>query len=76
MLGIIAITVVAITGIWVYLDATKNKIGKIKDNSGMFNMSAGEWAIVTMLLWIIAFPAYLIKRGDLIQYLRQTYRVS
>ncbi len=62
----IIVAVIAVTAVWVYLDATKNKIGKIPDGKGMFNMSAGAWGIVTLLLWIIGFPAYLIKRGDLI----------
>jgi len=30
-------------------------------------MSAGAWAVVTILLWIIGFPAYLIKRKSLIE---------
>jgi len=51
--------------LWVYRDATKRKIGKIKDGSGFFNLSAGAWAICTILLWIVVFPAYLIKRGEL-----------
>jgi len=50
--------------LWVYLDATKNKIGKTSAG-GMFNMSAGAWGVVTLLIWIIGFPAYLIKRNAL-----------
>lgn len=67
MLNVIIITVIAASAVWVYLDATKNKIGKIPDGKGMFNMSAGAWGVVTLLLWIIGFPAYLIKRGALIE---------
>ncbi len=67
MLNTIMITLVAVSAVWVYLDATKNKIGKIPDGKGMFNMSAGAWGVVTLLLWIIGFPAYLIKRGDLLE---------
>lgn len=67
MLNAIIIAVVAVSAVWVYLDATKNKIGKIPDGKGMFNMSAGAWSVVTLLLWIIGLPAYLIKRGDLIE---------
>ncbi|MBL3527062.1 MAG: hypothetical protein JMN29_05125 [gamma proteobacterium endosymbiont of Lamellibrachia anaximandri] len=67
MLNAIIIAVVAVSAVWVYLDATKNKIGKIPDGKGMFNMSAGAWGVVTLLLWIIGLPAYLIKRGDLIE---------
>jgi hypothetical protein len=66
MIDVIIVAVVAISATWVYLDATKNNIGKIPDAKGMFNMSAGAWGTVTLLLWIIGLPAYLIKRGDLI----------
>lgn len=62
----IIISLIAFSAVWVYFDATKNKIGKIQDEKGIFNMSAGAWAIVTLFLWIIAFPSYLIKRSSLI----------
>lgn len=67
MFGIIAILIVVITSIWIYIDATKNKIGKILDEKGMFNISPGEWTAGALLLWIIVFPAYLIKRKSLIE---------
>lgn len=67
MIDLIVVLVVVITAVWVYLDATKNKIGKVKDSKGMFNMSAGAWGTVTLFLWIIGFPAYLIKRSNLIE---------
>lgn len=67
MLGVVIISIVACTAVWVYLDATKNKIGKIEGAGGMFNMSAGGWSIVTLLLWVIGFPAYLVNRGLLIE---------
>jgi hypothetical protein len=66
MISAIVVAVIAISAVWVYLDATKHKIGKIPDGKGMLNMSAGAWGVVTLLLWIIGFPAYLIKRSDLI----------
>ncbi len=63
----IMLLVVAGSGLFVYYDASKRKIGKIPDRKGLFNLSAGGWAAATMLLWIVAFPAYLIKRGKLIE---------
>ncbi|MEE9611074.1 MAG: hypothetical protein V3W19_07470 [Desulfatiglandales bacterium] len=60
-------TIIVICTLWVYLDATGKKIGKIPGAGGMFNMSAGGWATVTLGLWIIGFPAYLIKRSSLIE---------
>lgn len=67
MIGGVIVAVVVASAIWVYLDATKNKVGKVPGAGGMFNMSAGAWATVTLLLWIIGFPAYLIKRNSLIE---------
>ena len=52
--------------LFVYVDATKNKIGKIPDNKRFTNMSAGMWATGTALLWILVFPLYLINRKKLI----------
>lgn len=65
MLSSLMVAIVAASAIWVYLDATKHKIGKIMGNKSLFNMAAGAWAIVTMMLWIIGFPSYLIKRNAL-----------
>ena len=67
MATVIAVALVAISAVWVYLDATKNKIGKNPGEKGMFNMSAGAWGAATLGLWIVAFPSYLIKRSDLIE---------
>jgi len=67
MFGLLVVIAVALSSIWVYLDATKNKIGRVPGNGGFFNMSAGAWAAVTLLLWIIGFPAYLLKRSTLVQ---------
>ncbi len=51
---------------FVYLDATKHKIGKVQGEKGMANMSAGAWALCTLGLTIIALPMYVIKRPELI----------
>jgi hypothetical protein len=52
------------SAIWVYVDA--KKIGVRKGLiSGMFDIGAGTWCAATLLLWIVVFPAYLIKRGAL-----------
>lgn len=51
-------------GIWVYFDA--KAIGARKGLlPGFFNIGPIGWALGTLLLWIIAFPLYLIKRGDI-----------
>lgn len=63
----IFVAIVVVSAIWVYVDATGHKIGKVKEAGGLFNMSAGAWSVVTMFLWIVGFPAYLIKRSALIE---------
>lgn len=57
---------------WVYFDATSHRVGKVEphrintDSSQPSNLkenySAGLWAILVLLLWIVAFPRYLAKR--------------
>jgi hypothetical protein len=50
------------TAVWVYYDAIK--LGAEKGRiTGFFNLGAGAWFWVTLLLWIIGFPAWLITRG-------------
>jgi len=54
------------TAIWVYFDA--NAIGVRKGLiTGLGNMGPGGWAAATLLFWIIGFPLYLAKRGQLKQ---------
>lgn len=67
MLNVLVIGIIVICALWVYWDATGNKIGKVPAAGGVFNMSAGAWSVVTLFLWIIGFPAYLIKRSALIE---------
>jgi len=51
------------TSIWVLFDAKTIgvKKGQIK---GMGNMGPMGWFFTCLLLWIIAFPIYLAKRGE------------
>jgi len=63
---VVTMGVIAVSAVWVYLDATKNEIGKIPGSKGVFNMSAGGWGAATLFLWIVGFPAYLVKREKLI----------
>jgi hypothetical protein len=55
---------------WVLYDA--KKIGVKKGLiSGLGNMGPWAWFFATLFLWIIAFPMYLIKRGDFIHALQR-----
>jgi hypothetical protein len=56
--------IVIASAIWVYFDA-KN-IGVRKNLvSGFWDLGPGGWSAVTLLLWIVGFPCYFIKRGSL-----------
>lgn len=60
----VVLAIVIASSLWVYFDA--KSIGVRKDLiSGFWNLSAGGWCIASLLLWIIIFPGYLIKRGTL-----------
>jgi len=65
MLATLIAFVAAASALWVYWDATRLRIGRIKGRKGLSNMSAEAWALVTLLLWIVGFPAYLLKRNTL-----------
>jgi choline-glycine betaine transporter len=56
--------IVIITSIWVLIDAKKIgvKKGQIK---GLADIGPWGWFFVCLLLWIIGFPLYLLKRGEL-----------
>jgi len=65
MSTIFAILIIA-SIIWVAYDASK--IGVKKGMiSGMFNMGIFGWVVACILVWIIFFPAYIIKRGEYIK---------
>ncbi|WP_373054441.1 hypothetical protein [Thioalkalivibrio sp.] len=66
MSNAIVVMVIAATAVWVYWDATGHRIGKVPGQGGFFNLSAGAWAVATLILWIVAFPAYLLQRSKLI----------
>ncbi|MBW8018040.1 MAG: hypothetical protein FVQ82_17870 [Planctomycetes bacterium] len=66
MIELISLVVVVYSALWVYLDATKHKIGPT-EGGGFWNMSAGTWAIWILGLWIISFHAYIVKRKALIE---------
>jgi hypothetical protein len=51
------------TAIWVLIDAKKLGVRKGLV-TGVGNMGPWAWFFVTLLLWIIGFPAYLYYRGQ------------
>ena len=61
---IIILLIILCTSIWVLVDAKKIgvKKGQMK---GMTDMGPWGWFFACLLIWIIGFPLYLAKRGEL-----------
>ena len=58
----VVLLIVIGTSIWVWVDARSigARSGLI---SGVANMGPFAWFLCCLLLWIVAFPIYLAKRG-------------
>ena len=59
----LALIVVISTSLWVLIDSRRSGVrkGVIK---GFFDMGRAGWFLCCLLLWIVAFPAYLVKRDE------------
>lgn len=62
MLTGIVFLIVLGTSIWVYADAKNLGVHKGALGGGFVDAGAGQWAVVTLLLWIVGFPLYLATR--------------
>jgi hypothetical protein len=64
--SILVLLVVLGTSVWVYFDATKIGLRKTgeKAKTGKFHVDMGPvgWMVCCLLLWIVAFPAYILLR--------------
>lgn len=62
MIELLPQLVVLVTSVWVLVDSRTIGVakGQIK---GFFNMGPTGWFLSCLLCWIVAFPAYLVKRG-------------
>jgi hypothetical protein len=62
MIDLLPQLIVLATSVWVFVDARTMGVskGQIK---GFFNMGPTGWFLSCLLCWIVAFPAYLVKRG-------------
>jgi uncharacterized membrane protein len=59
----LVVIVVIGTSVWVLVDS--NSIGVKKGKiGGLFNMGPAGWFFSCLLLWIVAFPAYIVKRSE------------
>jgi len=55
---------ILVTSIWVFIDAKRIGVrkGQVK---GLADLGPAGWLFACLLLWVVAFPLYLIKRPEL-----------
>jgi hypothetical protein len=56
-----------VASIFIYLDATVHRIGKIQCEKGFLNIPAGGWAVCCMIFPIVMLFVYLLLRKNLIE---------
>ena len=63
MINMLPMLVVLGTSVWVLIDSRTIGVekGRIK---GFFDMGPTGWFLSCLLCWIVAFPAYLVKRRE------------
>ena len=63
-MGELILIIIVGTSIWVAIDASTIgvKKGQLK---GMADLGPAGWFFVCLLIWIVGFPFYLAKRGEL-----------
>jgi hypothetical protein len=57
----VILILVAATSVWVWMDAKRLGVRRGVPK-GFLSMGPLAWFISCFLLWIVAFPAYLVKR--------------
>ncbi|MGI4788405.1 MAG: SHOCT domain-containing protein [Janthinobacterium lividum] len=75
-LNAIIFLIVIGTTIWVGFDASTNKVTS-DDKDYNWSNGAGAWVVGCILLWIVVFPWYLVRRARVLRVASttvQTYR--
>jgi hypothetical protein len=63
---VIVLLIVLLTDVWVYLDANAHlaRGEPVVVSIGSFSLeSPATWVVVCLVLWIVAFPLYVVARG-------------
>ena len=69
----LGLMIVVGTSIWVAYDASINKIAVV-NKPYSFNNGAFAWFLSCILIWIAAFPAYLVRRSQILRKRRQVQK--
>ena len=62
---LIGVVISLLTSIWVAIDAKKNQITTY-DEPYSINTGALAWFFCCLIIWIVAFPYYLVRRNKLL----------
>jgi hypothetical protein len=63
---VVVLLVILLTDVWVYTDARAHLVRgePVVVSIGSFSLeSPAVWAVVCLVLWIVAFPLYVVARG-------------
>jgi hypothetical protein len=63
---VVVLLIVLLTDVWVYLDANAHlaRGEPVAVTIGSFSLeSPAMWFVVCLVLWILAFPLYVVARG-------------
>ncbi|MGH9028169.1 MAG: DUF2510 domain-containing protein [Acidimicrobiales bacterium] len=59
---VVVIVIVAVTSIWVVVDAARIGVRRGGMGGGLLDMGIAGWFVACELVWIVAFPLYLASR--------------
>lgn len=62
-MNILVLVIVVGTSIWMLVDAKNIGVRKGLVSSKLFDMGPVGWFFAGLLIWIVAFPCYLVKRA-------------
>jgi len=66
-MGYLILLVIIGTTIWVGYDAHKNEISISAKKPYSINTGTVAWVITCLLLWIVTFPYYLVRRSKILR---------
>jgi hypothetical protein len=76
-MGFVILASIIGTSLWVYFDAKWIGIYRTGEPHRIFELSLDmepvDWLISCVLLWLVAFPAYLLKRPGFIKKFHRTH---
>jgi hypothetical protein len=64
---LLLLTLVVVSDIWVYIDATRSSVAGIPVRWRIGNLvidTPTGWLVSCIVLWVVCFPAYLVSRKN------------